>query len=140
MRSTHALRRMAPLPAFVLAFAACAHGANTRTTPPVGMYALQVNGKAVDVPIVNSVYDALRRTTSASVLGDLSGFFVRPLVVFDGTENLDGLRALMAMPVCEAEAVELLRPVRAVALYGAKAGAGAIVIRTRRGGTQRAGC
>lgn len=139
MRSTHALLRMAPLPALALAFAACAHGVNTRTTPPVGMYTLQVNGKAVDVPIANTVYEALRRTTSASVLGDLSGSVARPLYVLDGAETLDG-RALMAMPVCDAEAVELLRPVRAVALYGAKAGAGAIVIRTRRGGTQRAGC
>ena len=140
MRWTQALLQIGAIPAFAASFAACAHASAPHATPPVGMYALRVNGKAVDVPIVNNVFEALRRTTSASLLGDLSASGARPLYVVDGSEILDGMRALKAMPVCEAEAVELLRPIRAVARYGDKAGAGAIVLTTRRGGTGRAGC
>ncbi len=128
------------LPAVALALAACAPRVEPRTIP-VGMYVLSINGKAVHVPVANNLAEALRRTPSAaSLMGELSTSPVPPLYIVDGAPVLDGPAALQKTPVCDAESVELLRPTRAVALYGEGAGAGAVVIRTRRGATPGVWC
>lgn len=135
-----ATARTVILLAFTLTQSACSHNAVPETSPGPGMYALLVNGQPMNVPIVSTVFEALIRTSSASFLGELSSPTKRPLYVLDGIGLLDGLQRLKATPVCHVEAVGLLRPIQAVALYGEKANAGAVVIRSRRGSTANTSC
>lgn len=73
-------------------------------------------------------------------MGELSTSPVPPLYIVGGAPVLDGPTALQKTPVCDAGSVELLRPPRAIAFYGERADAGAVVIRTRQRATSGAWC
>lgn len=133
------MRRTAPriglLAALAAGTVACGHGAPLRTTLPPGMYALPVNGQPVPVPIGVSLLEALGRTPWSSLaigFGSVSG---APLYVIDGVPVNDGLTMLRTLRACEAATVEVLRPLDAVTRWGTRAGAGAVVVATRRGDT-----
>ena len=117
-----------------LGIAACTHAPERDTAGP-GMYSLLIDGGSVPVPVSSSLLEALRRKASALLLDDRSGpANSPPLVVLDGTPLREGLPVLRTITVCDVAGVRLLRAVDAVRLYGGAGGAGAIVVRTHRGG------
>ena len=132
--------RIGLLAALAAAAAACAHGNGTATPAMPGMYALAFNGGTMRVPVSYTVLEAVRTAATAGVLEARSAFDRGPLYVVDGVRIENGAALLRAMRVCEAESIELLRPLDAFARYGLPAGGGAIVVRTRRGDTPSRGC
>jgi hypothetical protein len=92
---------------------------------------VQVDSVPVAVAGNPTLLELLRRATFAGRLGEDAPPQDRPLVVIDGVIQLDGTAALASIPALQVGSVTTMRGARAVALYGPKAAAGAIVVRTR---------
>lgn len=132
--------RIGLLAALAAAATACGHGVAPGTLPTPGIYALRVNGSTMNVPTGYTVLDAVRATPTAGTIQARSAVSGEPLYLVDGVRIHDGPAMLRALRVCEVESIELLRPLDAFARYGVQAGAGAIVVRTRRADTPSGGC
>jgi hypothetical protein len=127
--------RILSMAVLAIAVAGCAYHEPTRGASLPGSHMLQVNGRAVNVPHAISLHEALLRTTASSIVGGRVTTQGPPLYVMDGVPLLDGLGIVRSMRVCEAASVVVLRGPDAVTRYGGRAGAGAVVIVTRRGDT-----
>ena len=132
MRRT--IRRVGLLAALAAGATGCAHGTGPRETRP-GMYALVVNGATTHVPLANTLLEALARTPHAALATGVLGADGAPLYLIDGVPVHNGLAIIRTMRVCEAAAIQVLRPLHAVTRWGSGASAGAVVVTTRRADT-----
>jgi hypothetical protein len=98
---------------------------------PQDLYTLQVDGEPVSTAGDVNLLEVLRRKYTPLRLGEYASAEDRPLVIVDGVIQT-GLYRLADMPAFHVANVQRLSGPEAMLFYGARARAGAIIVKTRQ--------